>query len=416
MNQELSIRDLIELIIKRKWLVCITTIIAILLSGIYSFFILKPSYNASVTLLVKPIEDKKSSMSDINGMIDSLTVYPNMTIDTYKEQVINNVVLSGTIKDLQLKNPDGELIQWSSLAGKISVDKIGNTNLLKVTVSDGDPQKAAKIANSIADNFISYISNNTRKFGEQAMLIIEERLGEEENKLKEEALKLKEYLSNSNNIEQLKMEVKSLLDIINNYNLMLIDVEKQIQTDSKALEDLLNGNTAYVANNQDEIMYNIPLDNNEESNDVDIIISSASDLKTALLTIKTSEIESRLIENKAEKASLENKIEELLARLNDTQAILAEEEYKYNTILRNYNLAEQTYNAYLDRHKEAVVAATSSIGEYAIIVSSPATIPVHPSNHGKLFYLIIGAAAGIFAGMFFALIVGYWKATEPKKE
>jgi len=130
----------------------------------------------------------------------------------------------------------------------------------------------------------------------------------------------------------------------------------------------------------------------------------------ALITIKATEIETRLVQNKAEKESLEAKIKELEDRLKNTQSLLAEEEYKYNAILRNYNLAEQTYNAYLDRHKEAVLAATSNIGESAIIVSVPATVPTVPSSHGKIFYL----AAGV--GILLALAIGYWKETEPKKE
>jgi len=101
-------------------------------------------------------------------------------------------------------------------------------------------------------------------------------------------------------------------------------------------------------------------------------------------------------------------------RLKNTQAVLADEEYKYNAIQRNYNLAEQTYNAYLDRHKEAVLAASSNIGESAIIVSSEATTPQYPSNHGKVFYLALGTFAGFMMGIFAAFILAYWKNTDPK--
>lgn len=411
MNKEITLREIIELIIKRKWLICIITITTLLLSAIYCFFIQKPYYSASVTLLGKPIEDKQTSITDISGMVDTVAVYPNMTLDTYKEQVINSIVLTDTINDLNLTNSDGELIQWSELARKISVDKINNTNMLRVTVNDSDPQAAAKIANSIADNFIEFISDNTRKFGEQAMSLIEEKLKEEENKIKEEAIKLKEYLSNSHNIEQLKLEKQGLLDKINQYSMKLIDVEKQIQTDSKVLEDFVGGKYASVpADNQNDIMYNIPL-----GKDVEIIITSADDLKGTLQTIKLSEIENRLLENQAEKLSLETKIDELVARLNDTQVLLAEEEYKYNAIIRDYNLAEQKYNAYSVRHKEAVLAATSSIGENAIIVSSPATEPNKPASHGKGFYLALGLSIGLLISAIVTFSMAFWTITDPKR-
>jgi len=416
MNEEITLREFIEMILKRKWIICIVTAIAILLSGIYSFFILKPTYSASVTLLANPIENKQTSITTgINEMIDSLAVYPNMTIDTYKEQVINSTVIADTINELNIINDKGELIQWSALAKKLSVEKIGNTNLLKITVKDKDPVMAAKIANSVADKFIKYISDNTRKFGEQATAVIEERLKNEEMKLEEEAKKLKDYLSSSHNIDQLKLELQSLYSKIDGYNIQLIDIEKQIQADVDALKVLLAGKDTVSKINLDDLKLNVPLDNGKVNQDLEISIKSGDELQKALITIKATEIETRLVQNKAEKESLEIKIKELEDRLKETQSLLAEEEYKYNAILRTYKLAEQTYNAYLDRHKEAVLAATSSIGESAIIVSTPATVPIEPSSRGKLFYLASGTLLGLMMGVLLALAVSYWKETDPRK-
>lgn len=416
MNEEITLRELIEMILKRKWLICIITAAAILLSGIYSFFILKPTYSASATLLANPIENKQTGITaGINEMVDSLAVFPDMTIDTYKEQVINSTVLTNTINELNLTNDSGEAIQWSTLAKKLSVEKVGNTNLLKITVKDKDPEMAAKIANSVADKFIKYVSDNTRKFGEQATAVIEEQLKNEESKLEEEAKKLKEYLANSQNIDQLKLEVQSLYNKIDSYNMQLIDTEKQIQSDTDALKVLLGGKDTFSDVNLDDIKLNVPFDNSNSNQDLEISVKSGNELQDALVTIKATEIETRLVQNNAEKSSLEAKIKELEDRLKETQSLLAEEEYKYNAILRNYDLAEQTYNAYLDRHKEAVLAATSNIGESAIIVSAPATVPIVPSNHGKLFYLVIGTFIGLIFGVFVAFVVGYWKETDPRK-
>lgn len=416
MNEEITLRELIEMILKRKWLICIITAAAILLSGIYSFFILKPTYSASATLLANPIENKQTGITaGINEMVDSLAVFPDMTIDTYKEQVINSTVLTNTINELNLTNDSGEAIQWSTLAQKLSVEKVGNTNLLKITVKDKDPEMAAKIANSVADKFIKYVSDNTRKFGEQATAVIEEQLKNEESKLEEEAKKLKEYLANSQNIDQLKLEVQSLYNKIDSYNMQLIDTEKQIQSDTDALKVLLGGKDTFSDVNLDDIKLNVPFDNSNSNQDLEISVKSGNELQDALVTIKATEIETRLVQNNAEKSSLEAKIKELEDRLKETQSLLAEEEYKYNAILRNYDLAEQTYNAYLDRHKEAVLAATSNIGESAIIVSAPATVPIVPSNHGKLFYLVIGTFIGLIFGVFVAFVVGYWKETDPRK-
>lgn len=419
-EEELTLREIIEMIFKRKRLICIITVVAILLSGIYGVFFLKPTYRASATLLANPIESKQTDQTEgIDEMINMLAVYPNMTIDTYKEQVINSIVLTNTINELNLTDSDGKTMQWSALERSISVEIAGNTNLLKITAKNKEPEMAAKIANSIANNFIKYISNNTRKFGEQATSLIEERLEEEEEKLEEEAKKLKDYLANSQSIDQLKLELQGLSDQINTYKINLNDVEKQIKSDSETLKVLLNGKKTFSGIEQDsDIKLNVPLNNDssDENQNIELNIDSSNKLQNALVTIKATEIETRLIQNQAEKKSLNEKIQELEDKLKDTQTMLAEEEYKYNAIQRSYNLAEQTYNAYLDRHKEAVLAASSNIGESAIIVSAPATIPIEPSNHGKLFFLAVGTFIGFVLSIFISLILTFWENTAPRKE
>ena len=418
MREEITLRELIEMILKRKMIICFITAFAILVSGLYSFFVLEPLYSASATLLTNPIENDQSvQTTGINDMISSLTVYPNMTVDTYKEQVINSIVLTNTINELKLENSGGELLEWSQLADKISVEVVGNTNLLRIIVTDNEPEKAANIANSVANNFIKYVSDNTKKFGEQATSIIEERLQDEERKLEEEAKKLKEYLANSQNIEQLKLEISSLHDQIDKFNMSLINVEKQIETDTETLKVLLGDRNTFSGIDLDnnDIKINVPLNNNNDSyQNIEIDINSNNKLQNAIITIKATEIETRLIQYQAEKKSLEEKIKELEERVKETRAKLADEEYKYNAIQRNYRLAEQTYNAYLERHKEAVLAASSNVGESAIIVSVPAIAPLLPSNHGKLFYLALGTCFGLMFGIIVAFAVGYWKDTNSK--
>jgi uncharacterized protein involved in exopolysaccharide biosynthesis len=233
--------------------------------------------------------------------------------------------------------------------------------------------------------------------------------------MEEQSKKMQEYLAKSQNVQQIKMEIQALYDNITKYKMDLISAEKQIASDGEALKTLLQGKNTFSGISLDnEINFNVPLDNDNTYQNIEINISSSNELQKALITIKATEIETRLIQNQAEKNSLQTKVKELENRLIDTQTILAEEEYKYNAIQRNYNLAEQTYNAYLDRHKEALVTATSNIGESTIIISSPATIPIEPSSHGKLFYIAIATFLGLFMGVFIALFGAYWKKTDPQ--
>ena len=48
--EEISLRELIEVLLKRKWLIVSITLAALLVSGIVSFFILSPVYEAREVL------------------------------------------------------------------------------------------------------------------------------------------------------------------------------------------------------------------------------------------------------------------------------------------------------------------------------------------------------------------------------
>jgi len=415
MREDITIRELIEMILKGKWLICIITAASILLSGIYSFFKVVPVYSATATLLANPIKGSDGNLTKgIDEVINSLAKYPDMTIDTYKEQFINYTVLNDTIKELELTDQEGNPIRWDLLAKRIKVDIVNNANLLAVTVNDTNPEKAAKIANALANNFIDYISNNTKQIGEQSISFIEEQLKEEEKKLEEQSKIMQEYLANSHNVEQLKMEVETLYNQINNYDMQLIDVEKQIESDKVALDDVLKMQEDFTGIALDDsVDISIPLNSDEQY--IEMNIDSNNKLQKALLTIRTTEIQTRLIQNLAEKESLQSKLKDLKSRLKETQTLLAEEEYKYESIIRNYELAKQAYNAYIDRYNEALVVATSNFGKSALILASPAAIPVEPSNRGKVYYLAMGAIVGFMIGILVAFVVGYWKETDPRK-
>lgn len=409
MNEEITIRKFIEIIFKRKIVICIFTIIATLISGIYSFLIMEPLYSSSTILLTNPIEKSNNNNEGIIGVLDTLAIYPVMSIDSYKEQVITNTVLTNAINELSQIYVNEETIQLQDLIRNISVEIISKTNLIRISVLDKDPEKATVIANCVADNFIKYISDNTKKFEKQTTSIIEEMLKDEEKKLEEQAKKMQEYLKNSHNIEQLKLEIQSLHTLIDEYKTYLIDVEKQIDSDSAALSVLLDGEKTFSGIKIDnDIKINVPLDNNNENQNIELSVGSGNELQASLVIIKTTDIETRLIQNMAEKYSLESKINELEDRLIGMQSILTEEEYKYNSIKRNYDLAEETYNAYLDRHKEAILASTANMGESTIIVLSPAITPLNPSGHGKIYYLAIGVFIGLVLGVITSFLIEFW--------
>jgi len=127
-EEEISLRELIEALLKRKKVIALITLVCIVLSGIASFFILDPSYEAT-------------SMLRLNGV--------PVGIEDYTAQITNYEVLSKTIANLNLQEQE---IDTESLKKMITINPIEDTNLIEITAKNNDADLAAQIANEIAVN------------------------------------------------------------------------------------------------------------------------------------------------------------------------------------------------------------------------------------------------------------------------
>jgi succinoglycan biosynthesis transport protein ExoP len=143
---EISLREIIEVIWNGKWIIVLVTAIAMLLSGLLSFFILNPVYEARTTLMVSN---------------EKLPEHPSPpSIQTFVEQVKNHSIMSRTIDQLGLSQQE---ISINDLREKINVNIVKDTNLIRIVVSDKDPKLASDIANAVTLHFVDFMTNQARE-------------------------------------------------------------------------------------------------------------------------------------------------------------------------------------------------------------------------------------------------------------
>ena len=53
--EELSLRDIIEILLKGKWIIAIVTAVCVIFAGVYSFAVLDKQYEAETMLMVSPV-------------------------------------------------------------------------------------------------------------------------------------------------------------------------------------------------------------------------------------------------------------------------------------------------------------------------------------------------------------------------
>lgn len=146
MEQELDLREYLEIIAKRKKLLIQVPLIAVIVSAIISLFFLKPVYEASTTLMVgKSLAAKKDGAIDV---VDYNTILANKQLaKTYGEIAKSRTVAQAVIE------ASGVQMEVEELQKMIDVAPVKDTELLKISVRDTDPRRAALLANTLAKEF-----------------------------------------------------------------------------------------------------------------------------------------------------------------------------------------------------------------------------------------------------------------------
>lgn len=146
MEEEIELRQYWE-VLRKRWLIVISLpLIAALTSGIISFFVIQPVYEASTTLIV----GKKASESGLAAaqMLDNSVLQANLQLaKTYATIAQSRTVEQNVIKDLNLP------LTVAELDSLISINPVKTTEILEIKVANTNPVLATSIANTMAEEF-----------------------------------------------------------------------------------------------------------------------------------------------------------------------------------------------------------------------------------------------------------------------
>ncbi|SHI24131.1 YveK family protein [Desulfosporosinus lacus] len=146
MEEKIELRQYWDVLRKRWMIVVALPLIAALTSGVISFFVIKPVYQASTTLIV----GKKASESGQAAvqMLDNSVLQANQQLaKTYATIAQSRTVEQNVIKDLNLP------LTVEGLDSLISINPVKTTEILEIQVTNTNSELAASIANTMAQEF-----------------------------------------------------------------------------------------------------------------------------------------------------------------------------------------------------------------------------------------------------------------------
>ena len=172
MEDEISLREIIELLLKWKRIIIALTIGAAAVAALVSIFILPEVYTATSTIKIDPPVTIRVPELDTGEIAQDnrIIVLDNSAV---KDLQLTKSVTPQEIK-LQVANPDflekmSQKIGQDISAANVSVEAASedDPDLLEIKVSTGNPQIAAAAANAIAEGLPTHLDEIMKKEREE---------------------------------------------------------------------------------------------------------------------------------------------------------------------------------------------------------------------------------------------------------
>ena len=414
-EEEIDLREYINVLLKRKGVIILIFLIAVITAAIVSYFVLQPVYEANVVIAVSEPKIK-------NSLVDEIS------LEDYKNLIKNIEIEEELIQKLGLNKPPLELTPYD-LEQMLTIELPKGTNLIKMNLQAPNSKLTKDIINTWATLFVD--KNKRLYFDEvkKVKISVEDRLKHAEQdffEIEEEVIRFR----GTNNIEiiEIENEVMYKMENILNYEAMckienilsyksrLLDIQLSLEKEKARKEQIIT-----ALNEQEKILkLNKSIVDNQFFQQ---LISNITDdnLEIANLTYVSEEINpiyynltQQLISTNISIASLiaeENQLTQNVVDFNASLEELKKEFTEKKLILsqlnREYNAKEELYNNLYTQAEEIRLTEAAEVD--LLKISSLAYEPRAPIKPNKKLNILIAGVLGLFVGVFVAFFLEFWQ-------
>lgn len=141
-EQVISISEIFEALKKRWILIVSITLVATLISGVLSFFVIKPTYETSTKVFIGKEESNQEGYNT-----NDIQMYQKL-LQTYAETIKTNEVIQAAINNT---NAD---LSIKDVKSSLTVTPISDTQILQIKYQNNDPEVARSIIENITNEFV----------------------------------------------------------------------------------------------------------------------------------------------------------------------------------------------------------------------------------------------------------------------
>ena len=142
-EQVISLSEIFEALKKRWIMIVAITLTATIISGVISFFVIDPVYEASTKVFIgkEESDDAAYNSSDIN-------MYQQL-LQTYAQAIKTKDLVNRAISGLSYNE-----LEASSVVDALTVNPISSTQILEIKYKSKDAEEAKDVLKGITDEFI----------------------------------------------------------------------------------------------------------------------------------------------------------------------------------------------------------------------------------------------------------------------
>lgn len=439
MEDEISLRELIEILIKGwKWIVIIPLICGIVAYGV-SKYAMSPIYESQAILEIHANNDNKVVATTVNTIDEALSAQPltqSFSMDSYLQQITSPEIIIATLEQLEMTDQ----YTYEQFKNKITTAQTKDSSLLTISVTDENPETAAKIVNTISKIFMNHVSAKKEEQLDTSTALLTQQLEVEKKKLDGVLIEVKDFESQEKNLDFMTQELdlnnkklqtaKSDLNTLSdNYQKDKYALEQDIQaskTKIKHYEALLN-QTAKTFNLKKDILdstigtnyaatEDIPLEEQislsvetEELNPVYVeTLQQLSDEKINLIDLQAS-MDTLINMYNYNYKTLTATASTLEKTINEARREIADLSYQKSLLNDKLEITRHTYTAFNNKLESARVAKAANISETSVILMSDGVVPSIPTGPRSLLNTAIGIILGCMITIFGLFFQAYWK-------
>jgi succinoglycan biosynthesis transport protein ExoP len=418
---ELNLRDYWLILRKRKWIIIFT----VLLVAGFTFFTTElfgppPLYEAAARVKF----DRSTSMSGL--MTEVLSGPSEGSSMTTQAEVIRSVpvmlraakkvgVIPKEIENNEARTSPDSLAKIYELKSLVSVSQEGSTNILNISVTSGEPELAARLANAVAEGYREENIASRNRQVDDAKLFVENQLKTVEEALRKSEQALLVFREHEGRVF-LTEEARQALE---NYSRLDAELEKlgQVKREASNQLRLLRANEALPDSSPVRVF----------SDDVQALIAKLNqklvDLNTdrAALLINympkhplVIELDAKILSVKQEMikelesklrtmTDRENAIKESIGRFKERYITLPKAALEQASLEREVKINGDLYATLKQKHQEFLIRGAERIEEVSII--EPAVTPGSPKNAPKAtLNLMLSSLIGVLLGFVLAFV------------